>query len=70
MSHLIVVEGEVAILNIIVLREDTPEILLGMDHPVTRSLITNRKIYNTDPIFIHSRAITRAQNHAKAKAYH
>ena len=37
------VEGEVVTLNVIVLKEDAPEILLGTDHPVTRSLLTNRK---------------------------
>ena len=61
------VEGEVVTLNVIVLKEDAPEILLGTDHPVTRSLLTNRKIKLTDPVPTKARAITRAQSHAQSK---
>ena len=49
------------------LKEDAPEILLGMDHPVTRALLTNRKIKLTDPVPTQARAITRAQSHAQSK---
>lgn len=54
------------------LRRDPPDILLGTDHPVIRSLLTNRipitkSVPTTDPVPTQVRATTRAQNQAQAK---
>ena len=58
------IDGERITLKGIVLRENAPDILLGTDHPLTRSLLTNR------PVHTQARAITtRAQSQSQSKEW-
>ena len=63
----IAVEGKVATVRAVVLKDDAPDILLGTDHPLTRSLLEGRRPKVDDPIPCHVRAITRAQSQAQEK---
>ena len=60
-------EGKVAKVKAMVLRENAPEILLGTNHPLNRSLLAGRnlKIFNSTQCKV--RAITRAQSKTREK---
>ena len=63
----ITVERKVATVRAMVLKDNAPDILLGTDHPLTRSLLEGRRPKVDDPIPCHVRAITRAQSQAQEK---
>ena len=50
-------EGKVAKVKAMVLRDNAPEILLGTDHPLTRSLLAGRKpqVYDPTPCKVRAR---------------
>ena len=63
----IAVEGKMATVRAMVLKDDAPDILLGTDNPLTRSLLEGRRPKVDDPIQCHVREITRAQSQAQEK---
>ena len=62
-------EGKVTKVKDMVLRDNTPEILLGTGHPLTRSLLAGRKPQIYDPTPGKVRAITRAQRKTRVREW-
>ena len=58
----IVAEGQAVTLDVIVLEDDAPAILLGKDNPKARALLANRVDKKADSVPSLVRAITRAQD--------
>ena len=56
-----------AIVKAMVLRDNAPEIIIGTDHPFTRSLLAGRKPKVNNPTPYKVRAITRAQGKIQGK---